>query len=113
MWNKEQQEAINTVCGAVQVIAAAGSGKSSCLKARVRHMVNDLDIDENEILVISFTNATASELKKDLEDELLFDVHPSETETLKLIVKEAMESVVELKVPLLVDGGLGNNWLES
>lgn len=74
MWNKEQQEAINTVDGAVQVIAAAGSGKSSCLKARVRHMVNDLDIDENEILVISFTNATASELKKDLEDELLFDV---------------------------------------
>ena len=74
MWNKEQQEAMNTIDGAVQVIAAAGSGKSSVLKARVEHMVNDLDIDENEILVISFTNATASELKKDLEDRLLFDV---------------------------------------
>lgn len=74
MWNKEQQEAMNTVDGAVQVIAAAGSGKSSVLKARVEHMVNDLDINEKEILVISFTNATASELKKDLEDKLLFDV---------------------------------------
>lgn len=74
MWNKEQQEAMNTIDGAVQVIAAAGSGKSSVLKARVEHMVNDLDIDENDILVISFTNATAAELKKDLEDKLLFDV---------------------------------------
>lgn len=74
MWNKEQQEAIQSVDGAVQVIAAAGSGKSSVLKARVEHMVNDLDIDENEILVISFTNATATELKKDLEDRLLLDV---------------------------------------
>lgn len=74
MWNKEQQEAMNTVDGAVQVIAAAGSGKSSVLKARVEHMVNDLDINEKDILVISFTNATASELKKDLEDKLLFDV---------------------------------------
>lgn len=74
MWNKEQQEAMNTVNGAVQVIAAAGSGKSSVLKARVEHMVNDLNINEKEILVISFTNATASELKKDLEDKLLFDV---------------------------------------
>ena len=50
MWNKEQQEAMNTIDGAVQVIAAAGSGKSSVLKARVEHMVNDLDIDEKEIL---------------------------------------------------------------
>ena len=74
MWNKEQKEAIESIDGAVQVIAAAGSGKSSVLKARVEHMVNDLDIDENEILVISFTNATAAELKKDLDDKLLLDV---------------------------------------
>ena len=74
MWNKEQKEAINSVDGAVQVIAAAGSGKSSCLKARVQHMVNNCNIDEKDILVVSFTNATAAELKKDLEDMLLLDV---------------------------------------
>lgn len=48
-----------------------------------------------------------------VHDELLFDVYPGEEETLKSLVKEAMESVVSLKVPLLVDGGIGNNWLES
>ena len=44
MWNKEQKDAIESVDGAVQVIAAAGSGKSSCLKARVQHMVNNCNI---------------------------------------------------------------------
>ena len=48
-----------------------------------------------------------------VHDELLFDVYPGEEELLKTIVKNAMETVVSLKVPLLVDGGIGKNWLES
>ena len=34
-------------------------------------------------------------------------------DTLKVIVKQVMESVVKLKVPLIVECGSGNNWLES
>ena len=48
-----------------------------------------------------------------VHDELLFDVYPDELEQLQKIVKDAMETVVEMKVPLLVDGGAGDNWLES
>ena len=48
-----------------------------------------------------------------VHDELLFDVYPGELEDLEKIVKEAMENVVELKVPLIVESGVGNNWLES
>ena len=48
-----------------------------------------------------------------VHDELLFDVYPGEEEALEKIVKETMESVVTLKVPLIVECGIGNNWLES
>lgn len=48
-----------------------------------------------------------------VHDELLFDVYPGELEQLKLIVKKTMESVVELKVPLIAECESGNNWLEA
>ena len=48
-----------------------------------------------------------------VHDELVFEVPLDELEQLKLIVKKEMESVVALKVPLLVDIGTGKNWLEA
>lgn len=47
-----------------------------------------------------------------VHDELLFDVYPGEVEALQEIVKKSMESVINLKVPLLVGMGYGKNWLE-
>lgn len=48
-----------------------------------------------------------------IHDELLFDVVPEEVETLKALVKDAMEGVVKLSVPLTVEVGVGKNWLEA
>lgn len=48
-----------------------------------------------------------------VHDELVFDVYPGEEEALQNVVKKAMESVVELKVPLIAESGIGKNWLES
>lgn len=48
-----------------------------------------------------------------VHDELLFDVYPGELETLEKIVKETMESVVKLKVPLIAEVESGTNWLEA
>jgi DNA polymerase I len=45
-----------------------------------------------------------------VHDELLFDVVGDEAETLQSIVKEEMEGVIELKVPLVADCGIGANW---
>lgn len=65
-FNKEQLEAINTIDGMVQVIAAAGSGKTATIMGRISHLVNDLNVDQRDILAISFTNASASDLKDKL-----------------------------------------------
>lgn len=48
-----------------------------------------------------------------VHDELVFDVPKSEVEKLKPIIKETMESAVNLNVPLEVEIGVGDNWLEA
>ena len=48
-----------------------------------------------------------------VHDELNFDVFEDEVEQLRILVKEEMESALKLDVPLLVEIGIGNNWLEA
>ncbi len=48
-----------------------------------------------------------------VHDELVFDAYIDELEKLKILVKEGMESACELSVPLIVEMGTGNNWLEA
>ena len=48
-----------------------------------------------------------------VHDELVFDVLKTELEEVKQIVQSKMENPVKLKVPLIVDIGIGNNWLEA
>ncbi len=48
-----------------------------------------------------------------VHDELLFEVQPDFLEITKQLVKETMEDCVKLKVPLLIDIGVGNNWMET
>jgi DNA polymerase-1 len=48
-----------------------------------------------------------------VHDELVFQVAENELELAKKIIIEAMTSVADLKVPLLVDVGVGNNWDEA
>jgi DNA polymerase-1 len=45
-----------------------------------------------------------------VHDELLFELPPDETEEVKALVREEMEGVVKLKVPLVADVAVGPNW---
>ncbi|MEA1981680.1 MAG: DNA polymerase I, partial [candidate division Zixibacteria bacterium] len=48
-----------------------------------------------------------------VHDELIFDVHLSEQKQMEKIVREGMEKVVALKVPIVADIGFGQNWLDA
>ncbi len=48
-----------------------------------------------------------------VHDELVFDVHQSELEKVKALVRDRMENCVQLKVPVTVEMGIGDNWLDS
>ena len=54
-----------------------------------------------------------SKMLLQVHDELVFDMHKSESIELKSIVKEKMEQAVKLEVPLIVDIGEGDNWLKA
>jgi DNA polymerase-1 len=47
-----------------------------------------------------------------VHDELIFEVPEDELSTMKELVREEMENVVSLKVPLKVDMGIGVNWFD-
>jgi DNA polymerase-1 len=48
-----------------------------------------------------------------VHDELLFEVPEEEVESIRAMVKEEMEGVYELQVPLKVDTTVGKNWDEA
>lgn len=48
-----------------------------------------------------------------VHDELVFDVYRSEQEVMRAKVKELMESAFTLEVPLEVEVGVGQNWLQA
>ncbi|MCX7636048.1 MAG: DNA polymerase, partial [Syntrophales bacterium] len=48
-----------------------------------------------------------------VHDELIFEVPAAEKEHLMTLVKEEMEGVMELTVPLTVEMGFGRNWDEA
>ena len=48
-----------------------------------------------------------------VHDELVVDMLRSEQERVIAIVTEAMESAAALRVRLVVDCGIGDNWLEA
>ncbi len=74
-----------------------------------------------DIIKVAMINV-ASRLKEEgfkskmvlqVHDELVFDVYPGESELLSQLVKQQMEGVIELSVPLTVECSWGANWLEA
>jgi DNA polymerase-1 len=45
-----------------------------------------------------------------VHDELLFDVPEDEIDAMRSLVKQEMENVIELNVPIVVEVGVGQNW---
>lgn len=54
-----------------------------------------------------------SKMLLQVHDELVFDVYKPELEKLQNLIKTEMENAYKLDVPLIVDVGLGENWLEA
>ena len=54
-----------------------------------------------------------SKMLLQVHDELVFDVQKSEKENFEKMVKTEMENAFDIGLPLLVDIGFGDNWLEA
>jgi len=59
------------------------------------------------------TRQLQSKMLLQVHDELVFEVIPNELNQVQDLVKYEMEHAAELSVPLVVDLGVGKNWLET
>ncbi len=56
---------------------------------------------------------TKTKMVLQVHDELLFDVHKDEVDELKPVIKKLMENTIPMNVPILVEIGSGDNWLDA
>ncbi len=88
-------------------------GKRAAMNAPIQGSAADLIklamIKVNELLK---ENNLRSKMILQVHDELVFDVRLEEKEIVERLVKEGMEHVCELKVPLVADGSFGKNYYE-
>ena len=63
-WTKEQKQAIYEKGKNILVSAAAGSGKTAVLVERIINKIINENIDIDKLLVVTFTNASASEMRE-------------------------------------------------
>ena len=87
-WTNEQKNAIEKKDSNILVAAAAGSGKTAVLVERIirKIIVDKVDIDK--ILIVTFTNAAASEMRDKILDALYkkIDENPDDLNLQKQIV---------------------------
>lgn len=91
-WTKEQELAINTRGGNLLVAAAAGSGKTAVLVERIIKIITDKKnpVDIDKLLVVTFTNAAASEMRERIGDSIS-----------KALEKDPNSSVLQRQLALL------------
>ncbi|MEX0723845.1 MAG: DNA polymerase I [Gracilimonas sp.] len=58
-------------------------------------------------------NHKKSRMLLQVHDELIFEIHENELDEVPAKIIELMESAVELDVPLKVESGIADNWLEA
>lgn len=63
-FHESQLQAIRHKDGPMLVLAGPGSGKTTVITHRIRHLVEEYQVDPGSILVITFTKAAAQEMKQ-------------------------------------------------
>ena len=69
-WTKEQEDSIKIRNSKTLVAAGAGSGKTAVLVERIIRKIIDDGVNIDEMLVVTFTNAAASEMKERIRARL-------------------------------------------
>lgn len=79
-WTKEQRQAISKNKSNILVAAAAGSGKTAVLVERIINKILNEKIDIDKLLVVTFTNAAASEMRERILNAIYKKIDESENE---------------------------------
>ena len=118
-WTEQQQSAIDARGTSLIVSAAAGSGKTAVLTERLVQLIADKDsgVRADRIVVVTFTNDAAAELKKRLENKirLLISERPKDRHLLKqqILLQNAKISTINSFCFDLIRDNIGENGITS
>lgn len=73
-WTKDQEKAIKVRGKNLLVSAAAGSGKTAVLVERIIRLITEDLIDINTLLIVTFTNAAAGEMRERILNALIKEI---------------------------------------
>lgn len=73
--NKDQQDVVVNTDGPTLILAGAGSGKTRVLTYKVAYLINEKHVDPKNILMVTFTNKAAGEMKRRIIELLSFTPH--------------------------------------
>lgn len=113
---------VQTVLGRRRYLKDINSANAVVRSAAERNAVNaPIQGSAADIIKIAMINIHnrlnnenwQSKMLLQVHDELVFDVHNSELDKIKIMIKQEMENAFQLEVPLIVDLGTGKNWLEA
>ncbi|MEN8788545.1 MAG: DNA polymerase I, partial [Flavobacteriaceae bacterium] len=113
---------VQTVMGRRRYLKDINAGNAVVRGAAERNAVNapiqGSAADIIKVAMINIHHKLSNETYKtrmllQVHDELVFDVYKPELAEIQKVIKSEMENAFKLEVPLVVDIGLGNNWLEA
>lgn len=70
--NDEQKKAVEQVDGPSIILAGAGSGKTRVLTYKVLNLIDNHNVDPSNIMMVTFTNKAAQEMKARVKEKLGF-----------------------------------------
>lgn len=113
---------VETLLGRRRYLKNINSANSIVRAADERNAVNaPIQGSAADIIKIAMINISnrliegnyKSKMLLQVHDELVFDIHKSELETLKPIIKSEMENAYKISIPLTVEMDMGDNWLDA
>lgn len=83
-WTEKQTEAIELRNKNMLVAAAAGSGKTAVLVERIKQLIIQEGVSVNEMLVVTFTNAAAAEMREKIVQAVTSEIENNSGDTVFL-----------------------------
>ncbi len=118
----KQNGYVETIMGRRRYLRDINSNNQTVRGYAERNAINaPIQGSAADIIKVAMINVHAEMQKRELKsklllqvhDELVFDAHKEELDELKALVSEKMVGAVNLEVPMVVDMGIGQNWLEA
>ncbi|MDR0729079.1 MAG: DNA polymerase I [Prevotellaceae bacterium] len=113
---------VSTICGRIRTLRDINSRNAAVRSAAERFAINaPIQGSAADIIKIAMIRVhdelcrrrLLSRMILQVHDELVFDVYRPEMDEVKELVQREMEQAFPLKVPLLAEMGVGQNWLDA